>query len=134
MPTVVVDNDVIGIADRLEATMRSSEWNEFAEAIGVEFVSLEDVGLQASSPDTEVWHRCQELEAVLITANRSGGEDSLQETIQTTSDQFCTPVVTISNAQRVDHDPDYLERAVVGLLDILERLDNLRGTQRLYIP
>ena len=81
-----------------------------------------------------MWQRCQEVDALLITGNRSSGTDSLEQTIhaQGRSDSF--PVLTISDPQRVTRDSAYTRECAMSLLDFVEPIETLRGTGRLFIP
>jgi hypothetical protein len=81
-----------------------------------------------------VWHRCQEVGAVLITGNRASGTESLEQTIQDDTAADSLPVVTIGDPQRVVRDSVYTRACAMSLLDLLERLETLRGTGRLFIP
>lgn len=81
-----------------------------------------------------VWQVCQDAGVVLVTGNRAGDVDSLDETIHQFSSANSLPVVTIADAQRVLRDPIYAATAALRLLDYLERIESLRGTGRLFIP
>jgi hypothetical protein len=77
---------------------------------------------------------CQEIGAVLITGNRASGTESLEQTIRVYAGPNSLPVVTISDPQRVLHDRAYARECAVSLLDLLDRIEMLRGTRRLFIP
>lgn len=46
----------------------------------------------------------------------------------------CLPVVTIANPDRVMRDRLYAERVAERLLAELTRIDEIRGTGRIYVP
>jgi hypothetical protein len=72
---------------------------------------------------------------VLLTSNRNAdGPDSLEATIRAENQPDSLPVITISNHERVLQDRQYAERVAESLLDYLERIDEVRGTGRLYVP
>jgi hypothetical protein len=131
---IVADNDVPGQAQILESLFASPQWSELAAVLDLEFASLEDIGLLPDAPDRMVWMRCQELGAVLLTGNRTGGSVSLDETIRQLGDSRSLPVLTISEPQRLKRDSSYREACALRLLDFLDRLDALRGVGRLFIP
>lgn len=92
------------------------------------------MGLSKNSPDSVVWETCQAHQVILVTGNRNNdGPDSLQATILRLNQADSLPVITISNPQEVAH-RSYAERAAVRLLEYLSKIDELRGTGRLYIP
>ena len=43
-------------------------------------------------------------------------------------------MVTIGNAKRTVRDRNYLEDCAFALLDLIENIESLRGTGRLFIP
>lgn len=87
-----------------------------------------------TAPDQEVWQTCQRVGALLITANRSSGVGSLDEAFRVLGHSEALPVLTLGNANRVLRDPQYARRWAVDLLDYAERIDELRGTGRLFLP
>jgi hypothetical protein len=131
---VLPDNDVTGIVEILRRVLESDEWREYTAAVGVDFTSFEEQGLPRDAPDRQVWETCQSIGAVLVTANRAGGSDSLDEVIGLLSHARSLPVVTLSDPQRIRHDGEYAYRAAVQLLDYLDRIDTLLGARRLFIP
>ena len=77
---------------------------------------------------------CQEMGAVLITGNRTSGDDSLEQMIRDHAGADSLPVVTIGDPQRLVRDRAYASECAIRLLDLLERVETLRGTGRLFIP
>ena len=90
---ILPDNDVIGAVAILRRILESSEWDEFSSALlALTFLSLaEDLGLPRDAPDRAVWLACQSVGAVFLTANRSGGEHSLERTIDELWDAASLP-------------------------------------------
>ncbi|MFQ5732643.1 MAG: hypothetical protein ACE5KM_11910 [Planctomycetaceae bacterium] len=134
MSKVVADNDVVGMVRRIEQILRSEEWAEYTDAVKIEFLTLNDVGIPPDATDETVWTPCQELNCVLITGNRTGGIDSLENVISENADRHCQPVLTLSDPRRVLRDTTYAEATAVCVLDCLDRLDALQGVARLFIP
>jgi len=104
------------------------------EILGAAFTNFESLGLSRDATDRAVWLTCQAAEVVLITGNRSGGPDSLDQVIHDLSNETSLPVLTIADPRRVTRDPAYANRIALRLLDFLERIESLRGTCRLFLP
>lgn len=134
MPRVVADNDVVGMVRRIEQILHSEEWAEFTAAVNVEFLTLEDVGIPRDATDEQVWTRCQELDCVLMTGNRTGGADSLETVLAEKAGRDSLPVFTLADPRRVLRDAAYAEATAIRVLDCLDRLDELQGTTRLFVP
>jgi hypothetical protein len=90
--------------------------------------------LSRGAPDRLVWQTCQAAGAVLITGNRAGGPDSLDQVIRELSDETSLPVLTLADPRRVVRDAGYADQAARRLLDFLDRIESLRGTGRLFLP
>ncbi len=131
---ILADNDVGGAVMTLRRILESKEWAEFASALNLRFGEFENVGLARDASDRMVWQTCQEVGAVLITGNRTSGAKSLEQTIQNQAKADSLPVVTIGDPQRVVRDQSYARECAVSLLDLLDRIETLRGTGRLFIP
>jgi hypothetical protein len=71
---------------------------------------------------------------VLITGNRTSGDDSLKQTIRDHIGPDSLPVVTIGDPQRLVRDRAYASVGAMRLLDLLECIETLHGTGRLFIP
>ena len=96
---------------------------------------FEDVGLSASATDLEIWNVCQIEQLILITDNRNlDSEDSLESTIRRSNTPFSLPVFTIADINEFRTNDAYVERVVVTLYDYLLRIDDVRGSGRLYLP
>jgi len=134
---ILADNDVGGAVAALRRILESEEWAEFSATLAlrfVEFVEFVDVGLTRDASDRVVWQTCQEVGAVLVTGNRASGDDSLEQTIRDHAEADSLPVVTIGDPQRLVRDRAYASECAMRLLDLLERIETLRGTGRLFIP
>jgi hypothetical protein len=93
------------------------------------------VGLPLDASDALIWRTCQREELVLITGNRNHeGPDSLEATIRNENQEDSLPVITISDTGRMLQDRLYAEKVAERLLDYLMRIDEVRGTGRLYVP
>jgi len=75
---ILADNDVGGAVAALRYVLESPVWAELAASLNVRFVDFEDLGLARDAPDRLVWETNQAANALLITANRAGGADSLE--------------------------------------------------------
>ena len=131
---ILADNDVGGAVTALRRILESAEWTEFSAALALRFVEFADVGLVRDASDRLVWQMCQEIGAVLITGNRASGDDSLGQVIRDQAGADSLPIATIGDPQRLVRDRAYASECAIRLLDLLERLETLRGTGRLFIP
>ena len=131
---ILADNDVGGPVTALRRVLESEEWAEFSAALVLRFVEFEDLSLARDASDRVVWQTCQEMGAVLITGNRTSGDDSLEQMIRDHAGADSLPVVTIGDPQRLVRDRAYASECAIRLLDLLERIETLRGTGRLFIP
>ena len=78
---VTGDNDVGGAVQVLRRILESADNAAWLEILGVAFTDFETLGLSRDSADRVVWLTCQAADVVLITGNRSGGPDSLDQVI-----------------------------------------------------
>ena len=96
---------------------------------------FEEVGLASTATDFEVWQACQAQQLVLLTDNRNlRTPDSLEATIRQHNTPTALPVFTIADMNRFRTSRDYVDKVVVSLYDYLLRIDEVRGTGRLYLP
>jgi hypothetical protein len=131
---ILADNDVGGAVEALRRILESVEWAAFSAMLDLRFIEFRDVGLARDASDPLVWHTCQKMGAVLITGNRASGDASLEHTIRERAGADSLPVLTIGDPQRVVRDPAYAQECAISLLDVLDRIEMLRGTGRLFIP
>ena len=135
MATHLIDANLDGHAARLGIRLRSDSWREICDFLEIQFLHLEDVGLDRTAKDDVVWRLCQARGLFLLTANRNRkSDDSLEATIRREGTAESLPVFTLSDAQRLLQSPAYLESVVERLLDYLLDHDNYRGTGRLFLP
>jgi hypothetical protein len=128
---VLLDNDIAGFQNLLAGAIESTGWSEYEL---IELVSLEDIGLDDSAKDREIWRRCQLDSLILLTANRNQDDpDSLEKTISEENTLNSLPIITISDQRRL-HNAAYREACIESLLTIVLELNNNLGTGRLYIP
>jgi hypothetical protein len=115
--------------------MQVEAWADFWQALGLALYHFQDVGLTPSSTDLEVWSVCQAEQLILITDNRNlDSEDSLEATIRRNNTPQSLPVFTIADMNEFRTNSSYVERVVEALYDYLMRIDDVRGTGRLYLP
>jgi hypothetical protein len=131
---ILVDNDVGGAVGAFRRILESEEWSEYSATLDLRFLEFADVGLARNASDHMVWQMCQAIRAVLITGNRASGAESLEQTIRDHATTDSLPVVTIGDLQRAVREQAYARACAISLLDLLERIETLRGTQRLFIP
>ncbi|MCI0338741.1 MAG: ACP S-malonyltransferase [Acidobacteria bacterium] len=128
---VLLDNDLSGMLDLLDNALQRSGWGELQL---LQFVSLHQVGLADNAIDREVWRTAQTSGMILLTANRNLKDpDSLEQTIREENTPFSLPVITISDPQELIN-PDYRDRCLNRLVEIVFDLENYLGSARLFIP
>jgi hypothetical protein len=131
---VLADNDVGGAVTALRRVLESDQFAAVTQALELESVVFEDLGLRRDASDRQVWQACQKASAVLITGNRASGQNSLEQTILEAAHADSLPVVTLGDPQRIVRDRPYAEDCALSLLDLLDRIESLRGTGRLFVP
>jgi len=115
--------------------MQKEPWDEFWTYLGLALFHFQELGLTPTSSDLDIWQTCQANGLVLITNNRNArSSDSLEVAIRENNRPDCLPVFTIGNLNRFRTSRDYADRVLRKLYDYLMRIDNLRGTGRLYLP
>ena len=135
MKGILADNNVVGHVVYLARLMQAEPWAGFWMELGLAFRSFADVGLSPTSTDTEVWQRCQAHGLVLITDNRNeDSPDSLTAAIRRFNTPTSLPVFTIADLDKFVASREYQERVVTALYDYLLRIEQVRGTGRLYLP
>jgi hypothetical protein len=132
---LVADANIQGQVEHLAQRMQAESWSDFWQAVGLVLYRFEDVGLSTSATDLEVWNLCQAEQLILITDNRNlESEDSLEATIRQNNTPNSLPVFTIADMGEFRTNSLYVERVVEALYDYLLRIDDVRGTGRLYLP
>jgi predicted nuclease of predicted toxin-antitoxin system len=128
----LVDHNLRGHSIVLAGSLAASGW---LELITIRFVLFEEVGLATTSDDRVVWRYAQDNQMILITANRSmKGKDSLEQVMREENTPTSLPVVTIANIDRLMVEPDYRERCVDRLVDIVIDIEDYQGARRIFIP
>jgi len=128
----LIDHNLRGHAVILSGYLTASGW---LDLIPIRFISFEAVGLAVESDDRVVWRFAQTNHMILLTANRSmKGKDSLEQVMREENTPMSLPVVTIGNLDRVLVEPDYRERCVNRLVDIVVDIEDYRGARRIFIP
>lgn len=135
MKGILADNNVIGQVAYLVQLMQSEPWADFWKELGLVLRRFEDVGLAPDATDVEVWQRCQAEELILITDNRNDDSPhSLTAAIRNHNTPDSLPVFTIADLDKFGASREYEERVLVTLYDYLFRIDEVRGTGRLFLP
>lgn len=131
---ILADNDITGAVAARQRLLRIGEWSEYAALLDLQFADFAEFGLSRNASDRAVWQACEAAGAVLVTANRSGGDNSLEMTLDELSGPDSLPVLTLADPQRVLRDTTHAEAVALRLLGYLDRIDALRGTVRLFVP
>lgn len=135
MRGILADINVGKQRDAIISIWMSDAWHDIWNGLGLIVASFPALGLPDDAPDSLVWRICQREGLVLLTANRNmHGPDSLQGVIQDENQPESLPVFTIADATRVVRDRLYAERVAERLLEYLMRIDEVRGTGRIYVP
>ena len=135
MRGILADINVGAQRDALLSIWASESWHDVWNGLGLAVLSFRSLGLGYDSPDTVIWRTCQSEQVVLVTGNRNDdGPDSLEAVIRNENRADNLPVFTIADTDRVFRDRLYAERVAERLLDYLMRIDEVRGTGRLYVP
>jgi hypothetical protein len=132
---IMADVNAIGQIHALVRQMQAEPWSDFWAALGLVLKRFEDFGLLNDSPDDAVWQVCQAQQLILITNNRNErSPDSLEATIRTYGQPDSLPVFTISDLKKFEASRSYADDVLERCYDYLLRIDELRGTGRLYHP
>ncbi|EGJ32764.1 MULTISPECIES: hypothetical protein [Moorena] len=128
----LVDHNLEGHALLLSGSIASLGW---LELLPIRFVTFAEIELSITSDDRVVWRFAQANQMILLTANRSmNGKNSLEKVMREENTSTSLPVVTIGDSDRVLSDPDYRNRCVDRLIEIIFDIDDYRGSMRLFIP
>lgn len=132
---LLADANIIGPVRALARRMQDEPWSDWWSQFGLSLVTFHDVGLVPQSKDVDVWTICQAHQLILITNNRNQkSSDSMEATIRTLNQPDSLPIFTISDLDKFQTDGAYADRVVEMLYDYLIRIDELRGTGRLFLP
>jgi len=132
---ILADVNVVGQVAYLTRLMQAEPWRVFWDELGVTLRTFEEVGLAPTATDEEVWQRCQSLELVPVTDNRNeDSPDSLTATIRRLNHAAALPVFTIADLDKFAASRDYQDEVLLSLYDYLLRIEDVRGTGRLFLP
>lgn len=135
MKGILADANIIGPIDALVHQMQTGEWFDLWAGLELVFRHFDDVGLSPDASDLEIWQICQAEQLILITDNRNKkSADSLEATIRLHNQPDSLPVFTISDMTKFGANRIYAEKVLEHLYDYLLRIDEVRGTGRLYLP
>lgn len=113
----------------------SPAWDDIWQALGLRIENFRTLKLSRHASDSLIWRTCQAEGLVLVTGNRNhDGPESLEAVIRAENRPDSLPVFTVSDAGCILKNRDYAERVAEKLLEYLMRIDEIRGTGRLYIP
>ena len=129
--TFLIDYNLDGYALIFIGLLTKLGW---LELIPIHLVTFRDAGLSMDSSDRLVWNYAQAHQMMILTANRNmKGQDSLEQVMREENTENSFPVITISSLERFS-EPDYRERCVERLIEIIIDLDQYKGAGRLFIP
>lgn len=131
---VLSDNDVRGAVAALHRVIEH-DWADIAAELEIRFMELEELNLSNRSTDEDIYKKCQEIGAILVTGDRStrDGTESLESVIRRLGREDSLPVITVSDQVRLLSQPDYRRDCAFHLLALVEDIDNRRGAGRLYL-
>jgi hypothetical protein len=128
----LIDHNLKGHALVFFGAIASQGW---LDILSIQFTTFTELDIPTSSDDKTVWRLAQKNQMILLTANRSmKGKNSLEQVMREESTSASLPVITISNADRLLSDPEYQNRCVESLIEIVLSIDSYRGAQRVFIP
>jgi hypothetical protein len=135
MNGLVSDADVKGHLEIIIALCRGPDWGDFWVELNVPVFEFEELGLPSTAPDSDVWRVCQERGFVLVTGNRNAeSATSLERTIRSFGTTASLPVLTFADRDRLLADSVYANRVVARMIELIEDIDTMRGTGRLWLP
>src|SRR4028119_416679 len=128
----LVDHNLEGHALLLSGNIASLGW---LDLLPIRFITFEEIELSVTSDDRIVWRFAQANQMILLTANRSmKGKNSLEQVMREENTSTSLPVVTIGNIDRLLAEPDYRERCVNCLVNIVLDIEDYQGARRIFIP
>lgn len=129
--TILADHNLEGQALLLWNTLAADGW---LDLLPLRLVTLYDLDLPADTSDRQLWRYVQERRMVLLTGNRTMRRaESLEQAIRDENTPTSLPVLTLSNAERME-DCLYRERCASRLVEISIDLQFYLGAGRLYLP
>lgn len=128
----LIDHNLKGHALVFLGAIATQGW---LDIVPMQFVTFAEMDLSINSDDRTVWRLAQANQMILITANRSmKGKDSLEQVMREENTPTSLPVVTIGNIERLLAEPDYRDRCVNRLVDIVVNIEDYQGARRIFIP
>lgn len=129
--TLLLDADLDGEVEIIQKGLEETGWDR---VLTIDIKRLRDVGLPHNSPDGEIWRFVQQHRFWLVTNNRnSENESSLQATIKRENTPQSLPVITTSDKDKL-YEPEYRQKAMTRLIEIIIYPETSLGTGRLFIP
>ncbi len=96
----LIDHNLKGHALVLFGAIATQGW---LDIVPMQFVTFAEMDLLIDSDDRTVWRLAQENQMILLTANRSmKGKDSLEQVMREENTSESLPVITVSNADRLE--------------------------------
>ncbi|MCI0741837.1 MAG: DUF5615 family PIN-like protein [Gemmataceae bacterium] len=135
MKGILADVNIVGHLFGLVRIWESDEWKEIWRSLNLRIFTFEDLGLDDTASDLEVWKTCQSNEIILVTANRNDdGPESLESAIRQFNTATNLPVFTLANVSKMESSRSYAFRVATKILQNLLEMDGFLGTGRLFVP
>lgn len=129
------DNDIKGAMKALRGILER-DWADEVKRLDLRFLNLEDLGLAVDAHDDVIYRKCLEVGAILVTGDKTtkDGPGSLELVIARHCRDDSFPVLTIASRVRILFDGEYARDCAFDMLDCLSRIEQLRGTRRIFLP
>ncbi len=135
MRGILADINIGKQRDALVAIWTSDAWRNLWDDLDLVIETFPALELVHDASAAAIWRLCQREGLILITANRNKcGPDSLEAVIQAENQPSSLPVITVANAPRILRDRLHAEQVAERTLEYLMRIDEVRGTGRIYVP
>ncbi|HJT30586.1 MAG TPA: DUF5615 family PIN-like protein [Pirellulales bacterium] len=136
MRGLLADVNLEGHLRRIQQLLERDGLLDLLAELGLELVTLKDIGLPPEVDDRTLWQRCQHDGWVLFTDNRNDdGETSLQTTLNDWAPGKL-PVLTLADKRRFERSTEYRRRVAADIADVLFGITGgeYRDRDRIFVP
>jgi len=137
MQGLLADVNVQGHLTQLRYLLASLDLRPVLDALNLQIVTFNDLGIPRSIDDRTLWNLCQEQGWVLFTDDRNNdGPDSLHQTLLDSWKEGHLPVLTIAKKVRFENDRNYAERVANDIANLLFGIacEEYRDQPRIWVP
>jgi predicted nuclease of predicted toxin-antitoxin system len=128
---ILLDHNLEGHAKFLLAGLRETGWDRY---LSIDFVYMRHLNLPDDASDAIIWRVAQAHHLLLLTDNRNReDEDSLEAVIEREGTPESLPVLTVASIASLPI-PEYRQRSVHKLAEIVTYIENYLGIGRIYLP